>query len=98
MRRTPVLCLLIVSSWGLAYLDWLQPGWLQFGVPAAWNQPLTTQTTYDLAAGVRRTSRCAIAEGVTAVIPDWAEVWNWRLGNSRKEPKTCLQQLREAEE
>jgi hypothetical protein len=101
MRRTPVRYLLIVIIWSVAYLDWLQPGWLQFGFPAAWNKPLTTQTTYDLGAGVRRSSRCAIAEAANTLtpdwFPDWAEVWNWQPGSNTKEHKTCLQKLREEE-
>lgn len=87
---------LLVAAYAVAYLDWLQPGYLRFGVPAAWDKPLTTATTYDLGAGVRNTAKCAALE----TVPDWAKPANWRLpfsGPRTEEPKTCTQQLREQE-
>ena len=84
----------IALAYITAYCDWLQPGYLKFGLPAAWNQPLTTATTYDLSASVRHTAKCTVLE----TIPNWAKPSNWRIGPRTEEPKTCRQRLREAEE
>ena len=84
----------IALAYITAYCDWLQPGYLKFGFPAAWNQPLATATTYDLSASVRHTAKCTVLE----IVPDWAKPSNWRIGPRTEEPKTCRQRLREAEE
>ena len=85
---------LIALAYVVAYCDWLQPGFLSFGLPAAWNRPLSTATTYDLTASVRRSAKCAALE----TIPNWAKPNNWRIGPRTQAPKTCQQRLREAEE
>lgn len=84
----------ITCAYIFAYCDWLQPGYLKFGLPAAWNRPLSTATTYDLSASVRRSAKCT----VLGTIPDWAKPNNWRIGPRTQAPKTCQQRLREAEE
>ena len=73
----------IALAYITAYCDWLQPGYLKFGLPAAWNQPLTTATTYDLSASVHHTAKCAVLE----TIPNWAKPSNWRIGPRTEEPK-----------
>lgn len=86
--------LLLVGAYFAGYCDYLQPGFLKFGFPAAWDKPLATRTSYDLGAGVRDTTTCAALK----LVPDWAKPADWRLpftGPSDKEPKTCTQRLRE---
>ena len=78
----------IALAYLAAYCDWLQPGFLKFGIPAAWNQPLRTATTYDLSEGIHHTAQCA----TLAVIPDWAKPNNWRRAPTA--PKPCPARLR----
>lgn len=81
----------IIAAYLASYCDWLQPGFLKFGLPAAWDKPLSTAITYDLAAGVRRTAHCAVLD----VLPDWTKPTNWRSRDLTIAPKTCQQRLRE---
>lgn len=72
-------------------MDWLQPGYMQFGLPAAWDKPLSTKQSFDLAQGAKNTMKCTALE----TVPDWAKPSNWRLGLRTEEPKTCTERLRE---
>ena len=84
----------LVAAYIAGYCDWLQPGFLKFALPAAWNKPFTTAQSYDLSAGVRDTAKCAVLE----TLPEWTKPGNWRIGPRTEEPKTCRQKLREQDD
>ena len=91
--RKNLFLLALVAAYFLGYSDYLQPGFLKFGIPAAWDKPFTTSQSYDLGAGVRHTAECTVREA----IPAWAKPADWFRDRS-KEPKTCRQLLKEAED
>lgn len=67
----------VILVWVIAYADWLQDGWLKFGLPASWNDPFTVAITYDLEAQAKRSLRQAAVRAVEDKTPDWIEFWNW---------------------
>lgn len=78
----PFQLTLIGLIWVVAYLDWLEPGWLKFGVPASLEQPFTVTRRYDLVCETREAA-------VDQVVPGWAQFWEWdlRFWKQDKEPK-----------
>ncbi|MEO0477334.1 MAG: hypothetical protein AAF085_15405 [Planctomycetota bacterium] len=86
----------VLGVWGLAYADWLAPGWLTFGLPASVAEPFKTSTTYDLGCRARRSLRQAAVTALENQTPDWAEFWHWDLNLFDKEteaaPTPCQSQ------
>ena len=76
----------IVMAWGAAYSDWLEPGWLRYGVPAGWDRPFETETVYDAGLCIRRTMQGAAVARIEQHIPDRLEFWNW----GEKEEQQCF--------
>ncbi|MEM1256629.1 MAG: hypothetical protein AAGI69_29705 [Cyanobacteria bacterium P01_H01_bin.21] len=85
MPRT-ILLLALIGVWGMAYADWLAPGWLKFDIPSHISKPLSTTTTHDLGCGIRRTLRQAAIHAIEDNTPDWAKFWQWNFNPLEEEP------------
>lgn len=78
------LSIAIAGLWLLAFCDWLEPGWLKFGIPASPTQPFTTVITYDVQCMARRSLHQAVMTTVESHTPDVLEFWNWTLFSGKQ--------------
>lgn len=81
-----IVSLVLFGFWGLAYSDWLAPGWLMFGVPSSWKTPLTTSTTYDVSCLSQRVQGQANMSPLEPQRPQWAQSW---LGQQASALPSC---------